>query len=73
MHITSKSKLTYLTFYYANVFKRVGFTASVSSSSSSWNSGTLVFPVVITNIVNGYNPSNGIFSAPIAGEYVFFC
>lgn len=70
MHI--KSKLTKLTFNYAGVSKKVGFTASASSSSSSWNSGTLVFPVVITNIGNGYNPSNGIFTAPIAGEYVFF-
>lgn len=30
------------------------------------------FSVVITNIGNGYDPSNGIFTAPIAGEYVFF-
>ncbi|XP_062574643.1 uncharacterized protein LOC134236474 isoform X2 [Saccostrea cucullata] len=52
--------------------KRVGFSASVSSGSSSWNSGTLVFPSVITNEGNGYNPSNGIFTAPIAGMYVFF-
>lgn len=54
--------------------KRKGFTASVSTSSSSWNSGTstLVFPVVIINVGNGYNPSTGVFTAPIAGEYVFF-
>ncbi|XP_062599186.1 multimerin-2-like [Saccostrea cucullata] len=52
--------------------KRVGFSASVTSYSSSWNSGTLVFPSVITNEGNGYNPSNGIFTAPIAGMYVFF-
>ncbi|XP_048769635.2 uncharacterized protein LOC125675853 [Ostrea edulis] len=52
--------------------RKVAFTASVSSSSGSWNSGTLVFPVVITNVGNGYNPSNGIFTAPTNGNYVFF-
>ncbi|XP_062590536.1 myosin-2 heavy chain, non muscle-like isoform X5 [Saccostrea cucullata] len=52
--------------------KKVGFSASVSSSSSSWNSGTLVFPTVISNEGNGYNPSNGIFTAPVGGMYVFF-
>lgn len=52
--------------------KRIGFTATVSSHSSTWNSGTLVFDVVITNVGNGYNPSTGVFTVPMAGEYVFF-
>lgn len=52
--------------------KRKGFTVSVSTSSSSWNSGTLLFPQVNINAGKEYNPITGVFTVPIAREYVFF-
>ncbi|XP_056015739.1 multimerin-2-like [Ostrea edulis] len=52
--------------------KKVAFTAGVTSASSTWNSGTLVFPVVINNVGGGYSPSTGVFTAPTEGHYVFF-
>eukprot|EP00105_Crassostrea_gigas_P014360 XP_011430983.1 PREDICTED: uncharacterized protein LOC105330775 [Crassostrea gigas] len=55
-----------------DVSRKVGFSASSNAYDINWSSGALVFPVVITNIGNGYNPSNGVFTAPIAGVYVFF-
>ena len=50
----------------------MAFTAGVASLSSTWNSGTLVFNSVILNVGNGYNPSTGVFTSPVAGTYVFY-
>lgn len=50
----------------------VAFTAAVTSLSSTWNSGILMFDVVITNVGNGYNPSTGVFTSPRKGTYVFY-
>lgn len=50
----------------------MAFTASVTTPSSTLNSGTLVFNQVISNIGNGYNNCTGVFSAPTTGTYVFY-
>lgn len=52
--------------------RKIGFTATASGTTSSWNSGTLIFPAIIRNNGNGYNPGTGVFTAPLAGTYVFY-
>lgn len=44
----------------------------MTSASSDWTGDILVFPHVITNNGNGYNPNTGKFSPPTDGTYVFF-
>ena len=51
----------------------MAFTATVTRSMTSQNGQTLVFPHIITNVGGGYNGSNGVFTAPQDGVYVFFC
>ncbi|XP_061195985.1 otolin-1-A-like [Saccostrea echinata] len=50
----------------------VAFTAGVRLRSSSWSGGILVFDKVINNVGDGYNLSNGIFTAPTGGNYMFY-
>ena len=51
---------------------REGFTVGVTSYDSTWTGDILVFPHVITNNGNGYDPSTGKFTASKKGTYVFF-
>lgn len=50
----------------------VGFTVGMTSTSRTWSGDIFVFPKVITNNGNGYDPSTGKFTAPLAATYVFF-
>ena len=50
----------------------MAFTAGVTATSTTWNSGTLIFNSVILNVGNGYNPSTGVFTSPMTGTFVFY-
>ncbi|XP_022293098.2 uncharacterized protein LOC111103844 [Crassostrea virginica] len=52
--------------------QKVAFTAGVTATSTTWNSGTLIFNSVILNVGNGYNPSTGVFTSPMTGTFVFY-
>ncbi|XP_062613565.1 uncharacterized protein LOC134275302 isoform X2 [Saccostrea cucullata] len=67
-----ETSLTKVSIEIKNLSKRVAFTAGVSSTSSSWSSGTLVYNKVINNVGGGHNPNTGIFTAPMEGDYVFY-
>ncbi|XP_062573354.1 collagen alpha-2(VIII) chain-like, partial [Saccostrea cucullata] len=54
------------------VSTKVAFTAGITSSHSSWSGSTLVFPKIIFDTGGGYNPTTGMFTAPVEGHYVFF-
>ncbi|XP_078341841.1 C1q-related factor-like [Crassostrea virginica] len=49
----------------------VGFTAGMTTGSTTWEGDNLVFPYVITNKGQGYSLNSGKFTAPRDGTYVF--
>lgn len=56
-----------------DISKKVGFTATITNSFISSHGLSLIFPTIISNVGDGYNNQDGVFTAPIDGTYVFFC
>ena len=48
----------------------VGFKATDVTNMNPSNAEVLVFPTVLFNKGNGYNPSSGVFLAPVDGLYL---
>lgn len=62
---------TIYVFLFVDISKKVGFTATITNSFKSSNGLSLIFPTIISNVGDGYNNQDGVFTAPIDGTYVF--
>lgn len=51
--------------------QEVGFTAVKHNPLAVSEGATILFETTLTNIGSGYNPTKGVFTAPVDGMYVF--
>lgn len=54
------------------MLRKIGFIVLVFGSVFFWNSGILIFFVIIRNNGNGYNLGIGVFIVFFVGMYVFY-
>ena len=51
--------------------EKIAFTASLASTLSDHHQKPVIYSTVQTNIGSGYSATTGVFTAPMAGTYVF--
>ena len=78
MHINITLRLSHILInmsfseFVTDTGKQVAFTAGCGVNTVSDYMTDMIYREVITHLGGGYNPGNGVFTAPVSGTYVFF-